>query len=113
MRLATGAFLVGTFAATLTTGEHDLVDLILTVPFGLAIQLAFFAEPGLNEFKRWLIISAGATLTAFWVLLLRSAALIESVPSVVLFALVALSVVLPVLARRTPGLLPGTSAEPG
>jgi hypothetical protein len=113
MRLATGAFLVGTFAATLTTGEHYLVDLILTVPFGLAIQVAFFAEPGLNEFKRWLIISAGATLTAFWFVLLRSAALIESVPSVALFALVALSVVLPLLARRTPGLLPGTIAEQG
>jgi hypothetical protein len=112
VRLATGAFLVGTFAATLATGEHYLVDLILTVPFGLGIQLAFFAQPGVNQFRRWLMIAAGAVLTVFWVVLLRSAALIESVPSVALFALVALSLVLPMLARRTPGLLPGTVVEP-
>jgi PAP2 superfamily len=105
VRIATGAFLAGTVAATLATGEHYLVDLILTVPFALAIQLIFFADPRADPLRRWLVIAAGALFTLLWLTLLRSGWLLTSAPSAALFALAGASLLLPSVARRTAGLL--------
>lgn len=63
IRRAVEAFLAFTLLATLGFGEHYLIDLVVAIPFSLAIQAS--AE------KRRLPASAGALLAIAWVVALR------------------------------------------
>ncbi len=78
-RLVTGLFLVLTLAVTLGLGEHYLIDLVVALPFALAIQAAAAACRG-----RRLPGLVGAALTAFWL-----AALFIGVPVLVTWPMLA------------------------
>jgi hypothetical protein len=95
-RLFTGGFLAATGVATLGTGEHYLVDLIVAVPFALALQALFIAPPTVSRERRWVAVAIGVGLTLAWVLALRSATFVSSAPLFAVLALTLLSILLPV-----------------
>jgi hypothetical protein len=80
-RLIAGFFLVGTFLATLGTGEHYLVDLIMTVPFSLALQAGLMATDVDSAGRRWATVGFGSLLTVAWLGALRSATFVSVVPA--------------------------------
>ena len=94
--LFTGGFLAATVVATLGTGEHYLVDLVVAVPFALTLQTLFIARPPVTKERRWMTVAVGLGLTLAWVLALRSATFVSSAPLLAVAALTFLSVVLPV-----------------
>jgi hypothetical protein len=67
-------FLALTALATLGSGEHYLVDLIVVFPLTLAIQAGFKAAGSL----RTAAVLTGAGLTASWLLALRTGALVKA-----------------------------------
>jgi len=94
-RLFAGCFLAATGVATLGTGEHYLVDLIVAVPFALSLQALFIARPPVTRERRWISMAIGLGLTLAWVLALRSATFVSSAPLFVVAALSFLSIFLP------------------
>jgi hypothetical protein len=94
-RWFTGCFLAATGIATLGTGEHYLVDLIVAVPFALSLQALFIAPPPVTRERRWITMAVGLGLTLAWVVALRSAAFVASAPLVAVVALSLLSIFLP------------------
>lgn len=68
-RAASAWFLVATLLATLGSGEHYLVDLVVALPFALGVRAgcAGFAPAG----RRLGAAAAGALLTLLWLALLR------------------------------------------
>jgi hypothetical protein len=66
-RLGFGAFAALTVLATLGLGEHYLIDLIVALPFALAVQAA--CTPGKSREKR-LAFRAGTALTFGWLVYL-------------------------------------------
>ncbi|HWN17614.1 MAG TPA: phosphatase PAP2 family protein [Gemmatimonadales bacterium] len=99
-RVLTGGFLAATVVATLGTGEHYLVDLVVAVPFALILQALFMARPPVTEERRWMTMAIGLGLTLAWVLALRSATFVSSAPLLAVAALTVLSVVLPISMER-------------
>jgi hypothetical protein len=95
LRAATGFFLIGTVLATLGLGEHYLVDLVIAVPFALALQAGLMAPASVSPRLRWLAAAVGTALTLAWLAALRSAGFVSLAPTVVLVALTAISVALP------------------
>jgi hypothetical protein len=93
--LVTGCFLAATVIATLGTGEHYLVDLVVAVPFALTLQALFIAPPPVSRGRRWISIVTGLGLTLAWVLALRSASFVLSAPWLAVAALSFLSIFLP------------------
>ena len=70
-RLVALAFLLLTAGATLGTGEHWFVDLVVAVPFALMIQgLAMYELPWSHR-ERLTAILAGLSLTLGWLAVLR------------------------------------------
>jgi len=70
-KTAAAAFLVLTFCATLGTGEHYFVDLVVAVPFSVAIVSLADLVTGrihLNTIRAFVV---GAVTTAAWLLALR------------------------------------------
>jgi len=65
VRVLAGFFLGFAFLATLGLGEHYLIDLVVGVPFALAVQAAFTAG------ARVLPLLAGAATTLLWLGLFR------------------------------------------
>jgi PAP2 superfamily len=61
-------FLALTFVATLGLGEHYLIDLIVAVPFALAIETIVRRRPG---WRRDFLISSGLTMA--WLVAVRAA----------------------------------------
>jgi hypothetical protein len=96
LRAATGFFLVGTVLATLGLGEHYLVDLVIAVPFALALQAGLMAPASASPRIRWLAVTVGTTLTLAWLAVLRSAGFVSLSPTVLLVGLTAISVALPI-----------------
>jgi hypothetical protein len=94
VRIGAGLFLVGTAVATLATGEHYLVDLVVAVPFAVAVDAAIG--------RRWISAAAYAAVVLSWSLALRSG-LMSAVPSFAAVSLAAATVVAPLVlrARRT------------
>ena len=70
-RMLAGLFLCATIFATLALGEHYLVDLVVAVPFTMALQAAWTVAVPLEESRRRLPVIIGAVLTALWITLLR------------------------------------------
>jgi cytochrome P450 len=65
-------FVVGTLLATLGLGEHYLVDLVMAVPFTLAVQAACTPTVAAGRHK-WAALAGGVSLLSLWyVLLLRA-----------------------------------------
>jgi hypothetical protein len=66
------AFLAFTVLATLGTGEHYFIDLIVAFPFALLIEsICDFSSP-LTSTHRMLAFGLGLSLTLAWLLMLRS-----------------------------------------
>jgi hypothetical protein len=64
-------YLVLTFIATLGTGQHYLVDLIVSLPFALLIQsLVSLPLPG-SRFRRMVVILTGMGLVLGWLAMVR------------------------------------------
>jgi hypothetical protein len=95
LRVIAGFFLIGTFVATLGTGEHYLVDLIMTVPFSLALQAGLMATDLSLVRRRWYSVAIGSLLTIVWIAALRSTTLVLVAPALVVIALSIISVVAP------------------
>jgi hypothetical protein len=100
LRMIAGFFLIGTFLATLGTGEHYLVDLIMTVPFSLALQAGLMATGLSLSRRRWYSAGFGGLLTAAWLVALRSTTLVSLAPPLVVIGLSAISVGVPFALER-------------
>jgi hypothetical protein len=71
-RVGAWAFLAATLASTLGLGEHYLVDLIVAVPFTVAVHgLASFTGAGEKRRARALAAAGGLAMTAGWLLAIR------------------------------------------
>ena len=95
-RLMTGAFLAATAIATLGTGEHYLVDLIVAIPFALFLQVLFIGIPPVTRERRWITVATGLGMTLVWVMALRSASFVYSAPLLAILALSLVSIILPI-----------------
>ena len=71
IRLLADVFLLLTIFATLALGEHYFVDLVVAVPFTLAIQAAWTTEIPFSSSVRRLATVTGVVLTTGWLVLLR------------------------------------------
>jgi hypothetical protein len=70
VRAALLLYLLLTVVATLGSGQHYLVDLVVSLPFVLAVQsIASFSHP--DKSRRTAAMVAGLALTAAWLLLVR------------------------------------------
>jgi len=69
--VAIGGFVFAmlTVIATLGTGEHYLIDLVVSFPFSLCLQA--IVSRHLPFARRWKPMAVGALLTIVWLLLLR------------------------------------------
>ena len=90
VRIVAGLFLLGTAVATLATGEHYLVDLVVAIPFAVAVDAAIG--------RRWISAAAYAAVVLSWSLALR-AGLLSGVPSFVAVSLAAATVLVPLILR--------------
>lgn len=71
-RIGAWVFVAATFASTLGLGEHYLVDLIVAVPFTVAVHgLASFTGAGEKWRARALAAAGGLAMTAAWLLAIR------------------------------------------
>jgi hypothetical protein len=70
-RVLAGLFLCGTIFATLALGEHYLIDLVVAVPFMMALQAAWTIGVPFAESRRRRALIVGSLLTASWIVLLR------------------------------------------
>lgn len=93
------AFLVFTVLATLGTGEHYFVDLIVAFPFALMIQSLCAYELSWKDSRRVSAFVFGVGATLSWLAALRYANHIFWVSAVVPWALVAATVVLTEIRR--------------
>jgi hypothetical protein len=69
--VATLILVVLTFVATLGTGEHFLVDLIVAVPFAVTIQAICVTPLDDMRKRRWLVIALGSAFCALWIAFFR------------------------------------------
>ncbi|HXN47003.1 MAG TPA: phosphatase PAP2 family protein [Bryobacteraceae bacterium] len=90
VRIAAGLFFLGTAVATLATGEHYVVDLVVAIPFAVAADAAIG--------RRWILAGACASVVLSWSLALRSG-LMSVAPSVVAVPLAAATVLVPLILR--------------
>jgi len=71
-RILAGLYLFFTLLATLGTGEHYLIDLVVALPFSLAMQALFTTGRPLQDPTRWRPLLLGSAVTALWFAVLRS-----------------------------------------
>lgn len=71
-KILAGIYLLLTVLATLGLGEHYAVDLVVAVPFSLAMQAAFTTQVPLWQRSRRDPLLAGIVVTAIWLVLLRT-----------------------------------------
>ncbi len=62
------AYVLLTVVATLGTGEHYLADLVVAVPFSLAVEALWTPSQGIT---RYAALAGGTSLTLIWLLALR------------------------------------------
>jgi PAP2 superfamily len=70
-RLMAGVFLGMTMLATMGFGEHYLIDLVVAVPFALAMQAVCLKSTSWASDDRRVAFSGGAALTVLWIAVLR------------------------------------------
>jgi hypothetical protein len=72
IRVAGVAFAIAMLAATLGLREHYLIDLVVAVPFTVAVHgLASLSGSGANSRRHVLAIVGGAAMTIGWLLVIR------------------------------------------
>ena len=71
VRVLAALFLVFTLFATLGLGEHYLIDLVVAVPFSVALQGAFSTGIPIHHPVRRAAWAAGAVVVALWLIALR------------------------------------------
>jgi hypothetical protein len=98
LRIVYILFLLLTVLATLGTGEHYLIDLVVALPFALAVQTAFSIPVG--ELRRSLPFWAGSTGTLFWLAFLRFGEPVWLGSAMMDWGLVALTVLGSVIIER-------------
>jgi hypothetical protein len=80
-RGAAALFVAGTFLATMGLGEHYLVDLVVALPFTLAVHAACSPPlPGIRRERLAALLGAGGLLGLWYVLLLFGTALLATSP---------------------------------
>jgi hypothetical protein len=79
-RIVAGVFLGMTILATIGFGEHYLIDLVVAVPFALAMQAACLKSTSWASDDRRVAFSGGAALTVIWIAVLRLGLLQNSPP---------------------------------
>ena len=94
------AFVVFTFCATLGTGEHYFIDLVVAVPFALLIQAMFTTALEWSDPRRWLPICFGLAATVGWLVALRFALPFFWISTLLPWTACVLTVALSFLARR-------------
>jgi hypothetical protein len=67
------AFVVFTIFATMGTGEHYFIDLVVAVPFALFIQALCTTALQWNDSRRWLPLLVGIGATLIWLIMLHFA----------------------------------------
>src|SRR5207248_2011006 len=70
-RAIAGTFVLFTFCATLGTGEHYFVDLIVAFPLTLSIFALFFSLGSWRGAQKWTALLSGLFMVAVWFALLR------------------------------------------
>ena len=87
-RVATGLWLVLTALATLATGQHYFVDLVVAVPFAALVDvLAEQAAPvAAKRARTWLLVAASVCLLAWYATLLLAPPSPPSAPPLIAFA---------------------------
>ncbi len=70
LRAALALYVLLTVVATLVSGQHYLVDLVVSLPFALAVQSAA-SDPVSKKPERITALVSGAVLTAAWLLLVH------------------------------------------
>ena len=73
VRAAAALFLALTLLATLGMGEHYLIDLVVAVPFTVALQAAFTTRFPLSQAARSRPLAISALTVLVWLILLRTA----------------------------------------
>jgi hypothetical protein len=62
-----------TVLATLGLGEHYVIDLVVALPFTVAMQAVALADAPMRSYLRWAPLAGGIALTAGWLAALGSA----------------------------------------
>jgi hypothetical protein len=87
-----GLYVMATALATLGLGEHYLVDLMVAVPMGLAIQAIWLRQ---TSALRWVAIGIGVVMTFGWLIAFRTGAVVGVPPGMVTWMVAGLTVVVP------------------
>jgi hypothetical protein len=100
LRAAASLFLFFTLLATLGLGEHYVVDLIVAVPFSLAVAPVFAA---VNREGRWNpgASATGAGLVALWFVLIRTCITVLLAQPWLILVLSVLTLAIPLVFFRT------------
>jgi len=73
IRWSAAAFLVLTLIATLGLGFHYVMDLVVALPFAVALHVAFLPSAPLVPGRKFGIVAAAGFITLSWLVLLRYA----------------------------------------
>jgi len=89
-RVLSAVYLPLTMLATLGSGEHYLIDLVVVVPLCLVVQAA--SARAFPVGIRWPSLLAGASMIATWMVELRTGAIIRNGTTVLCWTLIAITV---------------------
>jgi len=70
-RSVAALFIIFTVTSTMGTGEHYFIDLVVAIPFALALYATFCAEVSWRNPRRRAAVGAGLLLVLLWFALLR------------------------------------------
>jgi hypothetical protein len=91
--LAASIYVMMTAMATLGLGEHYLVDLMVAVPVGLALQALWLRT---RSAFRWVAMGAGGAITLMWLIAFRTEAALAIPAGAVMWTMAGLTVLVPV-----------------
>jgi hypothetical protein len=94
------AFVVFAIFATMGTGEHYLIDLVVAVPFALFIQALCTTALAWSDSRRWLLLLLGLAATLLWLTALHFAVHVFWISPVLPWASCIATVVFCWLARQ-------------
>jgi hypothetical protein len=102
-RILAGALLTVTVLATLGFGEHYLIDLVVAVPFALAVEAIATRDSPANHRWRMVSMGAGTLLVASWLCYLRLATPALSPSTAVAWCAVTVTILSGLLLERAMG----------
>ena len=104
VKLLAGTVLLLTLLATLGLGQHYFVDLVVALPFALAVRAVCL--PGIRR-QRLMAIGVGSSLTAAWFVALKQKAFLTGVPMAALSGFLLLTVLAAARIEHRVSLLSG------